>query len=251
MTNMYDNYVFDLYGTLVDIRTEEETASVWKKLALYYGYQKALYTPEEIHDTYHEIVDAMLVDKKAEESIKYAHEAFPEIDILKVFRKMYEEKGVTPSDELVLHTAQWFRVLSTKHLRLYPHVHELLKAIKDSGKKVYLLSNAQRAFTEYELNTLDIIKYFDGVLISSDEGIRKPDEAFFMQLKTKFNVDFKKSLMIGNDATSDIAGAKNVGMDALYIRSNISPANDIMPDCKYVLEKMNIKKAAEMLGFEI
>ena len=47
---MYDNYVFDLYGTLVDIWTEEEKASVWKKLALFYGYHKALYTPGELHD---------------------------------------------------------------------------------------------------------------------------------------------------------------------------------------------------------
>ena len=29
---MYDNYVFDLYGTLVDIHTEENDAKVWEKL---------------------------------------------------------------------------------------------------------------------------------------------------------------------------------------------------------------------------
>lgn len=28
--NMYDNYVFDLYGTLVDIHTEENDAKVWE-----------------------------------------------------------------------------------------------------------------------------------------------------------------------------------------------------------------------------
>ena len=32
---MYDNYVFDLYGTLVDIHTEENDAKVWEKLELY------------------------------------------------------------------------------------------------------------------------------------------------------------------------------------------------------------------------
>lgn len=42
--------------------------------------------------------------------------------------------------------------------------------------------------------------------------------------------------MIGNDSTSDIAGAKAVGMDALYVRTAISPENDPVPDCKYVLK---------------
>lgn len=247
--SMYDNYVFDLYGTLVDIWTEEEKASVWKKLSLFYGYHKALYTPQELHDRYHELVEAGLTAKKAEESARYAHEAFPELQIEKVFKKLYSEKGVTPSKELVLHTAQFFRVLSTRKLKLYKGVPELLSSIKSAGRKVYLLSNAQRVFTEYELNTLDIMKYFDGVLISSDEGIRKPDAAFFNKLKERFNVDFSKSIMIGNDSTSDIAGAKAVGMDAFYIRSNISPKDDPTPDCKYVLEEMDIFKVKEILGF--
>ena len=40
--NMYDNYVFDLYGTLVDIHTEENDAKVWEKLSLFYGFYGAL-----------------------------------------------------------------------------------------------------------------------------------------------------------------------------------------------------------------
>lgn len=246
---MYDNYVFDLYGTLVDIWTEEEKTDLWKKFALFYGYHKALYTPMELHDRYHVLVEQGLKKKKAEESARYAHEAFPELQIEYIFKKLYTEKGVKPSKELVMHTAQFFRVLSTRKLKLYKGVHELLASIKASGKKVYLLSNAQRVFTEYELNTLDIMKYFDGVLISSDEGIRKPDSAFFNKLKERFGVDFSKSIMIGNDSTSDIAGAKAVGMDALYIRSNISPKNDPTPDCKYVFEEMDMNKIKETLGF--
>ena len=43
----YDNYIFDLYGTLVDIHTEENDPLVWKKLALFYGYYDADYSSEE------------------------------------------------------------------------------------------------------------------------------------------------------------------------------------------------------------
>ena len=32
----YQNYIFDLYGTLVDIHTDENKASLWKKIAVYF-----------------------------------------------------------------------------------------------------------------------------------------------------------------------------------------------------------------------
>ena len=48
----YKNYVFDLYGTLVDIKTDEEDMNAWSKLSLFYGYYDALYDPEELKERY-------------------------------------------------------------------------------------------------------------------------------------------------------------------------------------------------------
>ena len=39
----YTDLVFDLYGTLVDIHTEENDL-VWEKTALYFGFYGAPYT---------------------------------------------------------------------------------------------------------------------------------------------------------------------------------------------------------------
>ena len=39
----YENYIFDLYGTLVDIHTDEEKTELWEKLAQFYGYYGAVY----------------------------------------------------------------------------------------------------------------------------------------------------------------------------------------------------------------
>ena len=46
----YENYVFDLYGTLVDIHTDEEPRELWEKLVLFFGYYGAHYTPEDLKD---------------------------------------------------------------------------------------------------------------------------------------------------------------------------------------------------------
>ena len=116
----YKNYVFDLYGTLVDIKTDEEDMNAWSKLSLFYGYYDALYDPEELKERYFTLVNQeedVLGSKLAD-----VHEAHPEIKLENVFKKLYEEKGANPSDELVIHTGQFFRVLTTEYIKLYDDI---------------------------------------------------------------------------------------------------------------------------------
>ena len=49
---MVQTCIFDLYGTLVDIHTDEEKPEVWKKLALFFRYYGADYTPAELKEAY-------------------------------------------------------------------------------------------------------------------------------------------------------------------------------------------------------
>ena len=102
----------------------------------------------------------------------------------------------------------------------------LLDTLKAKGKKIYLLSNAQRSFTENELNMLDLTKYFDGICISSDEECSKPDEKYFKTLFDRYGLEKSESIMIGNDYISDIGGAADFGIDSLYIHQSISPEID-------------------------
>ena len=166
----YDTYVFDLYGTLVDIHTDEELPMVWEKLALFYGYYDAPYEPMELKKRYGELVNGkeQELKKTLEDDPKYAHEASPEIEITDVFSALFREKGVEADEALAVHAGQFFRVLSTEYVRVYPGTAQMLESLKKQGKKIYLLSNAQRIFTEYEMHTLEIAQYFDDILISSD-----------------------------------------------------------------------------------
>ena len=47
-----NTYFFDLYGTLIDIRTDENRPSLWRGLARYYALGGAEYTPAEIRARY-------------------------------------------------------------------------------------------------------------------------------------------------------------------------------------------------------
>ncbi len=233
----YETYVFDLYGTLVDINTNEDNMEVWEKLSLFYGYYKAHYTKEELKQSYKELIKAKEINLKStlEKDPKYSHEASPEIELTEVFLELYLKKGIDVDNSLAVYTGQLFRILTTKYLKLYDGTINMLNKLKKDGKKIYLLSNAQRIFTEYEMNLLDITKYFDAILISSDYKIKKPDKRFFDILIDKYNINPIKTLFIGNDSKADISGAKSVGFSTFYVKSNISPLGDMESSADYIV----------------
>lgn len=252
---LYQDYIFDLYGTLVDIRTNEKKRALWSGMCLFYGYYGAEYTPEELKASYGALVSAKEKNAgyreqktgDAEDERLYAHESYPEIPIEEVFRELYTVRGIEPSEELVIHTGQMFRALSTHHIRLYAGAKELLRQLHERGRGVYLLSNAQRIFTERELRYLQIDDCFDGILISSDCGVKKPDERFFRILLEKYRIEPENALMIGNDQNSDIAGAKRVGMDTFYIHSGISPKSGRPSDADHTMMKMDLRSLRRRL----
>ncbi len=220
---MYKNYVFDVYGTLIDIYTNEYDNGVWTKLAEALDFYDVRYTPEELQETYFACCDLQM--RAGEDLFKH-----PEIDVVEVFRQIFNNKGKKANKTLATHMAQVFRAFSTKYIRLYDGVIELLQNLKRAKKKLYILSNAQKCFTLPELNKLGIRRYFNGIMYSSECKCMKPDTAFFNALINKYKLDRRETVFIGNDAATDIAGANASHLDSLYIQSNLSsPANNDVP----------------------
>ncbi len=274
---MYKNYIFDFYGTLADIHTDEQRSSVWEKMALFYGYYRARYEPGELKEAYENLVRmaerraagmfqkevvlrtgneaarmyrnrAESIDGATEKSLGGSYEGNPEICLDKVFRQLFTDRGIQPQECLVLHAGQFFRVLTTDYIRLYEGVPQMLKRLRQKGRTVCLLTNAQRIFTEYELQLLGIAECFDKILISSDYGMKKPDIRFFQMLLDSCRLEAGESLMIGNDAVCDIAGAKKAGMDAYYVHSNLSPEYAADVDADYIQMEMDISVLCRVLG---
>ena len=217
---MYQNYIFDLYGTLIDINTDEWQAKLWKSLQILYAYRGAEYTYNEIKSEYGRLVE------KEKAAVRRRHPEYTVIDIKieKVFRELFTQKGVRVSKRDLCYIAEAFRCFSTKYIRLYDGVLDLLDTLKAKGKRVYLLSNAQRVFTENELNMFGLTPYFDGIVISSDEECSKPDHHYYEILFSRYGLKKEESIMIGNDYLADIGGAADFGIDSLYIHQSISPA---------------------------
>ncbi len=217
------NFVFDLYGTLVDIRTDEHDGKFQKRMAKYFGCP----------DFWQRYISLC---KEQETGDKYC-----EIDLLKVFSRLAPERPAR--------SAKYFRDKSRSKLKVYAGIRQLLKKLKSKGAKLFILSNAQSCFTVDELKDTKLIKYFDAIVLSSDFGKKKPSPEFFAYILEKYSLEKEQTVYIGNDFNADILGASEAGLSTAYINSNLSPETDSLNEALSVsgFATDSFKKLAEYL----
>ncbi|MBR0062545.1 MAG: HAD family hydrolase [Oscillospiraceae bacterium] len=207
-------YIFDLYGTLADIWTDETKPELWSAMAELYGVYGADYTPDELRSEYLRL---------CAESERRLGGQYPEIELSTVFASLLrrDRAVATPADECFIHmAANVFRILSRNRLREMPGAHEVLRELKHRGKRLLLLSNAQAVFTVPELEKLGLYEYFDRIFISSDHGVRKPDPRFMTNLLDVEALRAEDCVMIGNDFASDMRVAASCGVEGIFLNSD-------------------------------
>lgn len=242
---MYQNYIFDLYGTLVDIHTDEYSRNFFKKYAKWLRKQGFHFEWKLFHELY--TSTERDYREKAAQTSGYQK---PEIRIEEVFHDVFAAKGYELSDKQTTDLCESFRRISLIYLRLFPDTIACLEGLKKAGKRIYLLSNAQRSFTWQELELTGLIPYFDGILISSDEGCMKPDPAFYKICCERYQLDKAQSVMIGNELKSDMAGAKAAGIDGFYInRSPVFHAEQEL-DYRYVSVNGSLLEVLTQTGID-
>lgn len=229
----YKNYFFDLYGTLVDIHTDEEDALLWKRMSVLLAMHGARFTAEAPKEKY----ASEIAQREAQARKERGTGA--EIDIAPVFAAFFAESGVAADDEMIAGLAQTFRILSLEKLQLFPGAVEMLQRLHQQGKGVYLVSNAQALFTLPELKALNLEQYFDGIVISSCEGIKKPDSRIYHLTLRRYGLDPKQTVMVGNDDWADCWGACRAGLDSMYVCTEQSPERTApLPENCSILERI-------------
>lgn len=220
------NYVFDLYGTLIDIWTDESRPELWEGVALLLG------DGEERGEAVRSEYMALCREAKMGE--------WHEINLLSVFEAMLSRRGVSTS--VAPDLAYEFRRMSMVYIRPFHGVKTMLRELREVGR-VYLLSNAQSCFTLNELKECGLYDLFDGIIISSDVGRKKPYGEIIDIAFDRFGITAENSIYVGNDMRDDILGATSKGMRTLYIETAQSGS---YPDLEIPAPTYTVKNHREM-----
>ena len=88
MKKEYDNYIFDLYGTLVDIRTDEESPLFWERFCHYCRFLGMDCRADTLRETY------LRLCREAEEAMGGGQ---AEIDLAAVWPRLGAAFGIDPT----------------------------------------------------------------------------------------------------------------------------------------------------------
>ncbi len=130
-------------------------------------------------------------------------------------------------DGLLLPVEEAFgRALETALPVLYPHLAQTLAQLRREGYRIGLVSNTGRTWGRYLRpiqDELGIGKYFDARVFSDETRTRKPDPRIFRRALERLHLRPEEVVHIGDDVDADVAGAKDLGMRAVWFNAGFWP----------------------------
>ena len=96
---------------------------------------------------------------------------------------------------------------------------EILRQLKESGKyKLYALTNWSHETFPIALERFDFLEWFDGIVVSGKEKMRKPIPEFYQILLDRYHVKPWESLFI-DDNYRNILAAEKLGINCIHFTS--------------------------------
>jgi putative hydrolase of the HAD superfamily len=134
---------------------------------------------------------------------------------------------VSPEDSRIKVALNVFFQRYVESLELRPYTKKLLRRIKEHCK-LGLVSNFTYAPVVYaSLRNLGINQFFNAVLVSDENGWRKPHKRIFQDALRKLQVKAEEAVFIGDSPLEDIKGAQAAGMKTVFVLSQFFSLKDV------------------------
>jgi 2-haloacid dehalogenase len=95
-----------------------------------------------------------------------------------------------------------------------PGTVEVLAELRAAGVALYALSNWSAETFAITRGRFEFLEWFDGLLVSGEERVTKPDPAIFRLLLDRFGLDPAATVFV-DDAEANVAAARRLGIDAI------------------------------------
>jgi len=132
------------------------------------------------------------------------------------------------SEELAREMGNRFLELLPTRKILFPHAKELLVYLTGKNYRIHLITNGFEKTQHSKLVNAGIDKYFEEVITSEGSNSLKPHKEIFEYAFLKTGAVKKESIMIGDSLEVDIQGAKNAGIDQVFV-NHLGLVPDIKP----------------------
>jgi 2-haloacid dehalogenase len=100
-----------------------------------------------------------------------------------------------------------------------PETVAILQELKDSRRyKLYALTNWSNETFPIALVSYPFLQWFDGIVVSGREKMRKPYASFYQLLLDRYEVNAKDALFI-DDNLRNVSGAEACGIESIHFTS--------------------------------
>ncbi len=106
--------------------------------------------------------------------------------------------------------------IAPKTYEIFPETKNVLFTLKESGFLLGLVSNTP-SWTKKIIKELDLEKYFDTLVFSTDVGVLKPHKDIFLQAITTLGIAPQDGVMVGDSIEKDVVGAINAGLHGILL----------------------------------
>jgi 2-haloacid dehalogenase len=182
--------IFDLGGVLIDWNPRYVYRTIFKTEEEINWFLKNVTTPEwnEQQDAGHSL------HKATQELIK---------------------KHPEWSAEIKAYYGRWLEMLGDA-------IHETIEIfhqLKKSGKyKLYALTNWSAELFPHARERFEFLKWFDGIVVSGEEKMKKPSAEFYQLLLNRYHLDAAKTIFI-DDSLRNVKGAEAVGISGIHFHN--------------------------------
>jgi putative hydrolase of the HAD superfamily len=131
-------------------------------------------------------------------------------------------------EELAMQMNELFLQLLPTRTLLFPDTIEVLQYLQNKAYGLHLITNGFEEVQHNKLRHSGLAPFFKVVVTSECSNSLKPQKEIFEYALKKTGASVAESLMIGDALDVDVAGALNIGMDAVHVNYNRT-GQDIEP----------------------
>lgn len=145
-----------------------------------------------------------------------------------ILRKVFlEHTGRVLPDNILDQSMEALYAVTQQAWGEMPGVRTVLDTLSTAGYRLAIISNAaDAADVRRMIQHFNLREYFDPILISAEQGCRKPHQQMFNRLLEAWGVSPGTVVMVGDTLNADISGAQKAGMHQIWLRRDLRPHED-------------------------